>query len=153
MDFGNGSDVDAVKLEMEKTANEGVKSMRTKSLVVVAAVATVLMFSGLMFAHHGTAAYDTNNALTFKGTVTEFRFINPHCQIYFDVKNDKGEVEHWQGELTAPNKLARAGWTKHSLNPGDQITVSGFSGKYGGHSLWIRKLIGPDGQSMQLFED
>lgn len=127
--------------------------MRTKSLVVVAAVATVLIFSGLMFAHHGTAAYDTNNALTFKGTVTEFRFINPHCQIYFDVKNDKGEVEHWQGELTAPNKLARAGWTKHSLNPGDQITVSGFSGKYGGHSLWIRKLIGPDGQSMQLFED
>jgi hypothetical protein len=106
-----------------------------------------------VFAHHGTAAYDTSNALTFKGTVTEFRFINPHCQIYFDVKNDKGEVEHWQGELTAPNKLARAGWTKHSLNPGDQITVSGFSGKYGGHSLWIRKLTGPDGQSMQLFED
>jgi hypothetical protein len=127
--------------------------MKTKSLAVVATVAVILAFSGVMFAHHGTAAYDTSDALTFKGTVTEFRFINPHCQIYFDVKNDKGEVEHWQGELTAPNKLARAGWTKHSLNPGDQITVSGFAGKYGGHSLWIRKLIGPDGQSMQLFED
>ena len=127
--------------------------METKSFVVVAAVTLVLVFSGVGFAHHGTAAYDTNNALSFKATVTEFRFINPHCQIYFDVKNDKGEVEHWQGELTAPNKLARAGWTKHSLNPGDQITVSGFAGKYGGHSLWIRKLIGPDGQSMQLFED
>src|SRR5260370_26605378 len=124
-----------------------------KSLAVAAVVAVVLSFSGLVFADTGTAAYDTNRPATFKGTVTEFRFINPHWQVYFDLKNDKGEVEHWQGELTAPNKLARAGWTKHSLNAGDQITVTGFAGKYGGHSLLIPKLIGPDGQSMQLFEE
>ena len=48
------------------------------------------------------------------------------------MKNSKGEVERWQGELTAPNELRRAGWTKHSLNPGDQITVTGFQGKNGG---------------------
>lgn len=127
--------------------------MKTRLLVVVAAVVAALVFSGPMFAHHGTAAYDTGNPVTVKGTVTDFRFINPHCQVYFDIKNDKGEVEHWQGELTAPNKLARAGWTKHSLNPGDQINVTGLVGKYGGHSMWIRKLIGPDGQAMQLSED
>jgi hypothetical protein len=138
---------------MENTGNRGVKPMPAESLEVAAAVAVLLMFSGLLSAHHGTAAYDTVNPLTLKGTVTDFRFINPHCQVYFDIKNEKGEVEHWQGELTAPNKLARAGWTKHSLNPGDQITVGGFVGKYGGHSLWIRKLLGPDGQSMQLSED
>ena len=114
---------------------------------VVAAVACLPVL-----AHHGSAAYDTNSMLTVKGTVTDFRFINPHCQVYFDIKNDKGEVEHWQAELTAPNKLARAGWTKHTLNPGDQITVSGFAGREGAHSLWIRKLVGPDGQTMQLSE-
>jgi hypothetical protein len=127
--------------------------MKSKSLKFATAVVSVLVFSGLAYAHHGSSAYDTNTTLTFKATVTEFLFINPHTQIYFDVKNDKGEVEHWQGELTAPNKLARAGWTKHSLNPGDQITVGGFAGKYGGHSLWIRKLTGPDGQSMLLSEE
>jgi len=126
--------------------------MKAKSLAVVAVLA-VLVFSGIMFAHHGTAAYDTKNPLTVKATVTEFRFINPHCQVYFDVKNDKGEIEHWQGELTAPNKLARAGWTKHSLNPGDQVTITGPVGKYGGRSIWIQKLIGTDGQPMQLFEE
>ena len=126
--------------------------MKQKLLVTLAlgVVGTVACLPG--FAHHGSAAYDTNNMLTVKGTVTDFRFINPHCQVYFDIKNDKDEVEHWQAELTAPNKLARAGWTKHSLNPGDQITVSGFPGKEGAHSLWIRKLIGPDGQPMQLSE-
>ena len=127
--------------------------MRNKLMVVAAAVAVFLVFSNATFAHHGTAAYDTKNPVTLKATVTDFRFINPHCQIYFDVTNDKGEVEHWQGELTAPNKLARAGWTKRSLMPGDQITVTGPVGKNSGHSMWIQKLIGPDGQPKQLSED
>src|SRR5260370_7319366 len=104
--------------------------MKAKSLAVVAAVAAVLMFSGLTFAHHGTAAYDTSNPLTVKGAVTEFRFINPHCQVYFDIKNDKCEVEHCQGELTAPTNLPRAGWTKHTLTPADQTTATPFLAKY-----------------------
>ena len=127
--------------------------MRAKLVFVFAAIAALLMVSSPMFAHHGTAAYDTKNPMTIKGTVTGFQFVNPHAQIYFDIKNDKGETEHWQGELTAPNKLARAGWTKHTLNVGDQITVTGPPGKNSGHSIWIQKLLGPDGQALQLFED
>jgi len=126
--------------------------MQAKLGVGIAATA-FLVLSVSAFAHHGGAAYDMSNPLTVKGTVTEFQFINPHSLVFFDVKNDKGEVEHWQGELTAPNKLARAGWTKRSLNPGDKITITGAVGKNNAHALTIRKLIGPDGQSMQLSED
>jgi len=127
--------------------------MRAKSMLLVAAVGALLLVSVPMFAHHGGAAYDAANPVTLKGTVTDFQFINPHSLVFFDVKNDKGEIEHWQGELTAPNKLARAGWTKHSLNPGDQITVTGAPGKNNGRSVAIRKLIGPDGQAFQLSEE
>jgi len=127
--------------------------MRAKLPMVAIAVTALLVLSVSAFAHHGGAAYDMSNPLTVKGTVTEFQFINPHSLVFFDVKNDKGEVEHWQGELTAPNKLARAGWTKRSLNPGDKITITGAVGKNNAHALTIRKLIGPDGQSMQLSED
>ena len=127
--------------------------MKQKFFVIVALGTAIAATCLPAFAHHGSAAYETNNTLTFKATITEFRFINPHCQVFFDVKNDRGEVEHWQGELTAPNKLARAGWTKGSLNPGDQVTVSGLPGKNAAHSLWIRKLVGPDGQPMQLSEE
>jgi hypothetical protein len=125
--------------------------MRTK--LVLTAVAVLLGFSMPLLAHHGAAAYESNNPLTLKGTVTDFQFVNPHCQIFFDVKNDKGEIEHWRSELTAPNKLSRAGWTKRSLKPGDQITVTGLVGKNGGRALWVRKLIGPDGQPMALSEE
>ncbi len=126
--------------------------MRGKLGVAVCVAAILAIACSPIFAHHGTAAYDTSNMVTVAATMTDFQFINPHVQLYFDVKNDKGEIEHWQGELTAPNKLARAGWTKHTLNPGDHVTITGYTLKAGKHSIWIQKLIGPDGQSLPLFE-
>jgi len=126
--------------------------MRAHKLGLLLTVLSVLGISGSAFAHHGGAAY-TSTVITIKGTVTSFEFTNPHSQVYFDVKNDKGEIEHWQGSLTAPNKLARAGWTKHTLSPGDQITISGRLGKNSAKSLAINKIIMPSGESLQLMED
>jgi hypothetical protein len=114
---------------------------------------TILIAIGSpLSAHHGTAAFNTEE-VTVKGTVTNFVFVNPHCQLYWETKNEKGEIEKWQGELTAPTKLMRAGWTKYTLKAGDPITVSGQTVKSGNRTMWIRKMIGPDGKAMQLFED
>src|SRR5580700_11727189 len=124
-----------------------------KKIILASLVVSLLAACGPLFAHHGTAAYDTKNIVTVKGTMTDFRFINPHVQLFFDVKNDKGEVENWQAELTAPNKLARAGWDKHTLKAGDSITASGYVSKGDAHTMWINKLIGPDGEALHLFEE
>jgi len=121
--------------------------------MVVALGIGVSTFSLPLFAHHGTAAFDTKNIVTVKGKMTDFRFINPHVQLFFDAKNDKGEVEKWQAELTAPNKMTRAGWDKRTLKPGDSITASGYVDKGDGHTMWLTKLIGPDGEDLQLRED
>ena len=97
--------------------------MRTKRLILCAAAATMLAGT-IASAHHGRAAYG-EHMVTLDATVTEFKFINPHVQIYFDVTAEGGEIQHWQGELTAPNKLARGGWTKTTLVPGSEIQISG----------------------------
>src|SRR5579871_1944789 len=128
-------------------------TMRTKIIVMLLILVVGLAVSCPIFAHHGTAAYDTGKVVTVKGTMTDFRFINPHVQLFFDVKNEKGEVEKWQAELTAPNKLMRAGWDKHTLKPGDSITASGYVSKNDAHTMWINKLIGPEGQALPLFEE
>jgi hypothetical protein len=65
--------------------------MRTTLLVLAAAVFAVLAVAGPTFAHHGAAAYDMKDTVTVMGTVTDFEFVNPHCQVYFDVKNDKSD--------------------------------------------------------------
>jgi hypothetical protein len=130
-----------------------VKHFTQRFLFVFAAAFAVALVAVPAFAHHGTAAFDTAKMVTVKGAVTEFVFLNPHVQVYFEVKNAKGETEKWQGELTAPNKLARAGWTKKTLQPGDIVEVSGFRTANGGNTLWIRKLVDAKGESLPLFED
>jgi Family of unknown function (DUF6152) len=122
-------------------------------LLVLSVLGAVAASGAPVWAHHGTAAFDTSKEVTVKGTITELIFSNPHVQVHWEAKMNNGEKEQWQGELTAPNKLTRAGWTKNSLKPGDQVTISGFQVKNGNRTLWIRKLIGPDGEPMQLFEE
>jgi len=119
----------------------------------------ILMTTGLAalavwvptLAHHGFAAY-SNERITVQATMTELRFVNPHVQLYFDVTNADGEIEHWQAELTAPNKLARGGWTKNTLRPADQIQISGQIARNGGRSIRIREIITANGESLPLWE-
>src|ERR1700731_5352628 len=115
--------------------------MKSK-LIIVCGVAFGLSIgaeSGL--AHHGTAAYQEDKQITVTGTVTEFSFANPHTLVYLDVKQSDGTIAKWQGEMTSPNHLVRAGWTKNTLEPGEVITISGLPAKKGMSSLWIRKIV------------
>jgi hypothetical protein len=124
------------------------------SQIPAAAIAAAFFWlSAPLLAHHGAAAYDTTRMVTVKGTVTDFQFVNPHAEVFFRVKNDRGEPEVWQGELTAPNRLSRIGWSSRTLKPGDSIAVIGNRAKNGGHLLLVRKIIGPKGASLPLYEN
>jgi hypothetical protein len=122
-------------------------------LIFLLSVVAFAIASLPVFAHHGTAAFDTTKSVKIKGTVTDFQFTNPHVLLFFECKNEKGETEQWQGELTAPNKLIRAGWSKHTLKTGDSVTVGGYAAMSGAHTIWIRELIGPGGEAFPLFEE
>ena len=115
--------------------------MRTKLLTFLALAAGLVMTQLPALAHHGQAGYNTTAPVTVSGTVVDFQFVNPHCIVSLDVKDEKGELEKWQGELTSPNHLLRAGWSATSLKAGDQITITGFRAKSGANSLWITKTV------------
>ena len=114
--------------------------MKLRSMTLLAAT---FLFSAStpMFAHHGNAAYDETKEVTLKGTVTEFEWANPHTQIYFDVKDTKGNVVHWGCETLSPGKLIRAGWSKNAVKPGDQITITLVAAKNGAPVGFLHKLM------------
>jgi hypothetical protein len=119
--------------------------------VFFAAVLGILTIFSTLFAHHGSSvSYDLANRITFKGTVTEFVWSNPHAQIYFDVKDEKGKVVRWGGEMNSPGVLARAGWTRHSLQPGDQVTVTLAPSKAPGtHVGLVGRVVLANGQALE----
>lgn len=96
---------------------------RLKLLAVCFAVATPLG------AHHSTAVnFDPNTIITVAGTVTEYRFQNPHVQILMEVTNDAGQAERWMVEMAAKNQLVRRGWTGSEFVPGQVLSVDGWKG-------------------------
>jgi hypothetical protein len=111
--------------------------------------AVLLTSSTPVVAHHGTAAYDKQKSVTVMGEVTKFDFSNPHAILAIHVRNADGTVVEWQGELTSPNNLVRAGWTRNTLKPGDQITIAGFPARSGEYLIWIQKLS-KGGQTLPL---
>ena len=75
-------------------------------------------------AHHSTAAFDTSRVVKLEGTITQFRWINPHASIKIDgvtAGDDPDGV--WTVEMTAPNVLINEGWTRTALKIGDKVTM------------------------------
>jgi len=119
--------------------------MIRKPFVTLFVSAIVLLLTGPAFAHHGAVAYETSQ-ITVKGTIVEFDFINPHCQLFLDVPDDAGKVTKWDGEFTTPGTLRRRGWTKEMFKPGDQITLIGNRAKNGSNLIRVLKIQLANGQ-------
>jgi hypothetical protein len=123
-------------------------SKAAATLVAVIAVAAPLA------AHHGTNInYDRSKQWTAKAVVTEFKYVNPHAQLFFDVTDDKGAVTHWSGELLPnPAQLLRNGWTrKRSLEAiqfGTKLVVTVAPSRAGGEAVLVIKIENEKGEEL-----
>ncbi|PYU19891.1 MAG: hypothetical protein DMG32_23435 [Acidobacteria bacterium] len=128
--------------------------MNPRLVTSSALVVTLLVVCASLLAHHGNAAYDEQHPITITGNVTEFVWSNPHCQIYLDVKDQKGNVVSWSVESQSPGILRRNSWTRDSVKSGDHIAVTlvpaksgapvGFSGEKTG------KIVFDDGHVLKM---
>ena len=126
--------------------------MKSRMAIWFAATLSLLLVCRSLSAHHGNAAYDEKNPVTIKGTVTEFAWTNPHCQVYLDVKDEKGNVVHWSVESLSPGKLLRAGWTRDAVKVGDQIAITLEAAKSGAPVGFLLKLAFSDGRTLGIRE-
>lgn len=101
-----------------------------------------------VLAHHGEAAYDAAKTLTLRATMTEFEWANPHCELLFDVGDDKGNKQHWMVQAINPLMLTRYGWTRSSLKPGDMVTVVFHPAKNGEMTGLLDKVILANGREL-----
>src|SRR4051812_3586617 len=86
-------------------------------------------------------------ATTFKDvTVTKVNWGNPHTLLLFDVKDAKGNLQHWVSEANAGSAISVGGWTKTAIKPGDRITVVLYAAKNGNTVGRVGKVMLPDGR-------
>jgi hypothetical protein len=119
-----------------------------RTTIKVATTLAALLAATAVSAHHSTAMFDMNKDVTLNGTIKEWQWTNPHTWIVFVVPNASGGVDEYGIEGMSPNYLARNGWSKHTLNPGDKVELVIHplrDGRKGGFDVSVKF---PDGKLM-----
>lgn len=119
--------------------------MKTGAIVSCAALAVVLLYAAPALSHHSNSAYEVQKVITITGVVKEFRWSNPHTFLYVVVDDGQGGKVEWSCEGRAPGILGRAGWTRHSLKPGETVTVDMSPAKDGSKTSIIARVTKADG--------
>jgi hypothetical protein len=90
---------------------------------VLAALALLLPVD-FALAHHGTAGfYDQKKKFRIEGVAKQFMWRNPHCGLLLDGKDAAGNPVTYTLEMGSPNTLARMGYSRLSIKPGDKVMV------------------------------
>ena len=97
-------------------------------------------------AHHSYTMFDLAKESTLSGTVAEFQWTAPHAWIELNVPARKGAAEVWSIEGMSPNYLARRGWNRYSLKPGDKVSIVIHPLKDGSRGGTVVRVIMPDGR-------
>ena len=115
-------------------------------LKALTSIALAVLLGGAVSAHHSFAVFFNDTTTTeITGSVSEFRFSNPHAIISLEVKNKAGATEEWKAETNAVTLLKRRGWTKDSLKPGEVVTINGWPSRDGANYMRMQTIKKADG--------
>jgi hypothetical protein len=125
--------------------------MTARALLFTAAL-TIASLAAPVFAHHSFSMFDMDRDVTYKGVVSDYKWVNPHVHITMDVKGapgvDAATVGTWDVEGGSTNIMGRQGWTRATLKPGDPITIVGHPMKDGSKGISLFYMIKADGSRM-----
>ena len=112
----------------------------------VVLIVGLLLGDGQLFAHHGRGnRYAMDSELELPGSVREFVWRNPHVAILIDVQGDGGEAVTWVIEHSNVSTLARQGYFRNSLRPGQKVTAFVNPGSSGDATGLCQRIVLEDG--------
>ena len=122
-----------------------------KTLCVPAFVILTLVSAVMPLAAHHSWPVSFDRLVTVKGTVTEFRWANPHPMITLEVQANDGRMEKWEIGGPAIIRMEANGWTKSTVKPGDVITGIGYQFGDGQKILRLERVVLADGKELRLY--
>lgn len=124
--------------------------MRAKQaiLTVIVTVGPLLAGDRLAIAHHSRAMFDMTRNFTYRGTVKEYRWQNPHSHIIITVDGDTANSSTagtWDVEASSISLMLSQGWSRMTYKPGDRITLVAHPSKDGSRLVLLFYAVMADG--------
>jgi hypothetical protein len=119
-----------------------MSARRAPALIAAASFGAALLVGGSAAAHHEiTGKFDHEKPTRVEGVVTLVDWRNPHAHVFVNVTGPSGEIANWAIELESPVELARSGWSRGTLEPGDHIAVEGIVARDGSRQIWGNSVV------------
>ena len=103
--------------------------------------AAAFAVSAPLAAHQSTAKFEMGKEVKIpEATVERWDWTNPHTFLYVQVPNGQGSTDKWVFEGMSPSHLARNGWSRKSLVPGQKIALTYYAlkdGRKGGFNVTV----------------
>jgi hypothetical protein len=93
-------------------------------MTILLAAAAFAATHGVAVAHHSFSMFDNEHPIELQGTLKEFKFVTPHTSLYLTVKDADGNATDWNLEGANAGTLLRAGWTRQTIKPGDELILT-----------------------------
>jgi len=128
-----------------------VRNVKSVLLAAMMLAVGLLLVSNRVFAHHGANLYDMTRTVMLKGTIAKFYWGNPHNEVTVDVKDEKGNVAQWVAYTEPPLVMLERGWTRKSLNFGDEVTMYIFTARNGATVGTLNRIVLKDGKELTAY--
>jgi hypothetical protein len=83
----------------------------------------LIIFASPVLGHHSDVGLDMESVVALKGTVTEFRWSNPHVYITLNSADENGDDVEWKLQTGAISLMSRMGWTSDSVAVDEIVDV------------------------------
>ena len=83
-----------------------------------------LLLASTTSAHHSFTGLDRESTVVIAGAVSRYVYANPHVYLFVETTDERGETVEWEIQSGTVPLMARAGWARDTLEPGDHVTVA-----------------------------
>ncbi len=113
--------------------------------LLLLALSILLLIASPSIGHHSEAGLDMTTVVDLEGTVTEFRWRNPHVYVTLNSENEHGDETEWKLQAGAVSIMSRMGWTRDSLSVGEHINVEAHQAQDGRPYGVLASIVKMDG--------
>jgi hypothetical protein len=117
--------------------------------LIPASLAVAFLVAPTAFAHHSGAQFDAAKTVTIVGVVKAYEWSNPHVAVLVTAPGKAGAMETWDFECSSVNIIARHGWSREALKPGDKVTVVAHPMRDGTTAGLLRTIVLPGGKTLE----
>lgn len=98
------------------------------------------------YGHHAISLdYDSDRTGTIEGVVDEVFWANPHVHYYLTVTAEDGSSETWDMEAPNISVMTRRGISRDTVQPGDEVEITGTLGRDGAKRILASTIVKADG--------